>query len=152
MTNPFTNIKVSFMKRIKVIIFSLFIVVEFMGCRVGDDDPRISFRSRNKRLIGIWSFKYQIDDSTIVGFTMDIRSNGEVYNKNYKDSFIYFGKWRWISENSELNAKESFTIENFIFLPWQFYITELRYKYFVTYYYPYSIDNGPKYYTTFHRQ
>jgi hypothetical protein len=140
-----------YMKNTSLFVATLLTVMLISGCRVGEDDPWLTFRSRDKRLLGSWEFTYKYTDSISNDFKLDIRSTGEVYSHNYKDSLVYFGRWRWVSENEELKRKESFIIEYYDFRTFHFFVTSLRYNKIEAFYFPFTTEPEKTFTTTFRR-
>lgn len=91
----------------------LLILLSFIfACKEGPDDPWISLRSRENRLIGYWDFDFQVYDTLHIHLKLDIRKDGSVYSKNYKDSLYQWGEWAWlIPADAKGDRKESFSIE-----------------------------------------
>jgi len=70
----------------RIVVLSLYLIVTFVlfnGCRRGEDDPFISFRSRKARVTGKWkmtSYKTTYNYTESSGFTTEIFiGNGSTY-------------------------------------------------------------------------
>lgn len=107
------------MKRSVIILLCIILSV---GCKkIGDDDPRISFRSRNARIIGKWDVtRYYYYDGHLSGVNksgdpieenIEINENGEWYMyKNDWSKGYYEGHWNWASPSESLGKKECFVL------------------------------------------
>lgn len=119
------------------------------ACKVGDDDPWISFRSRNNRFIGYWDFGLVMTDSTKLHLKWDIRKDGTVFQRNNQDSFVYCGNWAWLRESGDIERKESFTIEDETHTVFKFTILRLTKSEMKVYYY--LNNNSTQFNTYFNR-
>jgi len=66
----------------RIVVLSLYLMVTFVlfnGCRRGEDDPFISFRSRKARVIGKWKMT---SSKTIYNHTESSRSTTEIFIGN----------------------------------------------------------------------
>jgi hypothetical protein len=78
----------------RIVVLSLYLMVTFVffnGCRRGEDDPFISFRSRKARVTGKWkmtSYKTTYNHTESFGFTTEIfTGNGSTYTFTDLNSF-----------------------------------------------------------------
>ncbi len=53
----FVQLKNGILKRLGVVVIILFLF-SFLSCRKGEEDPFISLRSRDKRIVGEWHLRY----------------------------------------------------------------------------------------------
>lgn len=116
------------------------------SCKVGEDDPWISFRSRDKRLIGYWDFGYILEDSSVFHLKWDIRNDGTIYRKNYTDSFILTAHWGWVESTDNIKRKEVFVVEDINHNGYQFKILRLTDKEIKV---QYSMNNLNKTFNTY---
>jgi len=77
----------------RIVVLSLYLIVTFVlfnGCRRGEDDPFISFRSRKARVTGKWkmtSIKRTSYETDIFGSTTKIfTGNGSTYTRTEQNS------------------------------------------------------------------
>jgi len=77
----------------RIVVLSLYLMVTFVlfnGCKRGEDDPFISFRSRKARVTGKWkmtSIKRTYNETDIFGFkTVIFTGNGSTYTRTEQNS------------------------------------------------------------------
>ena len=103
------------------VIFLLAIMLSSSCKKIGVDDPKISFRSRNARIIGKWDVtEYYYYDGHLSGvnksgdpaeYNIEINENGEwyIYEDDWSKGY-YEGHWNWVSPSGSLGNKECFVL------------------------------------------
>lgn len=131
------------------ICLAVILAFALTACKVGDDDPWISLRSRDKRFIGYWDFGYKMNDSDVLHMKWDIRKDGTVYRSDYHDSFIFWGNWAWLGADKNQDRKECFTVEDNSHIVYKFTILRLTHKEIKVFYY--LNNNSTQFNTYFNR-
>lgn len=117
------------MRKVKILGIVLGIICIYQGCKVGEDDPLISFRSRDKRLIGTWFVRQHLIDTHYADYLYRFQKNGEVYYSAMGNTpRTYYGIWRWASEDQSTDRKESIIIHTYNQVTEQYFFTKLSYK------------------------
>lgn len=127
------------------------------NCKKGDDDPFLSFRSRNNRLIGKWTqTRYFYYDGKKAGrnnsgdpetILIELKSSGKWYAfANNWEKETLMGNWSWADKTDFIESKEAVILgfQNYVLLTPTFHIIEeLRYKKIRT---KFLFDGDPKRY------